>query len=379
MHDHAVEPSPDARWLDTEALLLRDGVEVITGAGGRTMLVSPAGRFLAVSPSGLAVIRQFGDGRTGRDLVDRLTREHGGTSERTRVVVPAFLADLRRAGVLTVEPDQPAKTRARAGLTALGHLDPVRRFPLVDDPGRLLRPVVDALLRVPARLLCTLLLAVPLLSLPLVVLALGTTGVVPAHPSPVLSLAAVGVLVCQVVLHETCHVVAMAYNRLRPRNAGLGLLFYALPIAYVDRTESYRHRGRPGRVLISLVGPLNDLFWAGVSAAVLLTATGTAAQFCHVLLLLQLVSLLANVNPLFPSDGYHAIEAGVGSINMRGRALSYVLHRLSSRPLPGHLAAVGPGVRAGYVVYVVLSIGYTLLVLAGVLYDVVALVGRVPR
>ena len=361
---------PDA-WLDTEPLHVRDGVEFITGAGGRRMLVAPNGKFLNVSNSGLALIRRLESGPTGRGLMTALTGEHPEQREQIAQVVPAFLTGLRQAGVLTVEPIA-ATTRER--FNRLGKVDPVKRFPLVRNPNRIAGPIARVLHAVPAPLLATLVLAVGAAAVPVIVLALATRRlVVPGIGTVGIAL---GLLALEIVLHEGAHAVGMAYHRVPARNAGLGLLFFVLPIAYVDRTESYRHQGRFGRALISLAGPLVDLTLAGITATVVLTQTGPFAALCHTLLVLQVLSLLANLNPLFPSDGYHALEATLGSINMRGRALTYVLHRLSRTPLPTYLQAVPRRTRVGYVVYAVVSLAYTAVVLLAVLLNVLALLAR---
>ena len=51
-------------------------------------------------------------------------------------------------------------------------------------------------------------------------------------------------------------------------------------------------------------------------------------------------SILSNLNPLLPTDGYHALEAGLGALNFRRRAFDYTTHRLFGRPLPSALAVV---------------------------------------
>lgn len=353
-------------WLETEELRLRDGVEVVTGAGGRTLLVSPVGRFLNVSSSGLKVLRRLGDGMTGQALINRLVAEYPSQAAGLRTVIPGFLADLRQADVLNVEP---LPMTANERFVRLGKVDPVKRFPLVKNPHRYVAPVARALTYVPAWLLSALVLAVPLASVPLAVLALRDSAPHP-HYTALSVLAAVAVMVCEIVLHECLHAVAMAYHRLRPKNAGIGLLFYFLPIAYVDRTDSYRHRGRFGRVIISLVGPVGDLAWAGVSSVVVLSSSGTVSTFFHLLLLLQLSSVLANLNPLFPTDGYHALESALGSINMRGRAMTLVLHRLTRRPLPLYLSSTTRRVRVGYTAYIATSLLYTLIVILAILLTV---------
>ncbi|WP_329314140.1 hypothetical protein OG723_20820 [Streptomyces sp. NBC_01278] len=359
-------------WLDTEPLRMREGVEITTGAGGRTMLITPAGRYLNISPSGLAILRHLGDGMTGGELMTLLAERYPKQNEQIRAILPDFLADLRRASVLNLEP-LPATGTEKA--VKYGRLDLVKRFPLVRDPNRYAGPVADLLRRLPAWLPATLLLAVPLLAVPLAVLALGSSAGT-GEPAAWMVIAAVAVMLAEIAVHESCHAVAMAYNRVTPKDAGVGLMLYLFPMAYVDRTDSYRHQGRFGRVLISLVGPLCDLAFAGAWAAVALNTSGDAALFFRILLGFQLLSVIANINPLFPSDGYHALEAALGSINMRGRALTYVLHRVTRKPLPLYLRSVPGRVRAGYVCYFALSLLYTLLAAGLIVFNLFSLAVR---
>ncbi|MGW3041155.1 PqqD family peptide modification chaperone [Kitasatospora sp. NPDC001159] len=361
-----VAPEP---WLDTERLRMRDGVEIITGAGGRTMLVSPAGRYLNISPSGLAMLRHLGEGMTGAELMASLTERYPEQREQIRATVPDFLADLRRASVLNLDP-LPATGTERA--IRYGRLDLVKRFPLVRDPSRYADPVAGVLRRLPVRPLATLLLAVPVIAIPLVVLAL-TSSSGSTRPTAWMVVTAVAVMLGEIVVHEFCHAVAMTYNRIRPRNAGVGLMLYLFPMAYVDRTDSYRHEGRFGRVLISLVGPICDLAFAGAWSLAALNTSGDTALFFRILVGFQLMAVTANVNPLFPSDGYHAVEAALGAINMRGRALTYVLHRLTRKPLPLYLRSISGRARAGYVCYFAISLLYTLLAAGLILFNLLSL------
>ncbi|MBV2153701.1 PqqD family peptide modification chaperone [Kitasatospora sp. SUK 42] len=364
------ETSAPKSWLETERLRMRDDVEIITGAGGRTMLVSD-GRYLNISPSGLIILRHLEDGMTGAELMTSLAERYPGQRERIRAVLPDFLTDLRRASVLNLDP-LPGTGIDRA--IRHGRLDLVKRFPLVRDPGRFAGPVAGLLRCLPVRLLVTLLLLLPVVAVPLVVRAL-TAPSGETRPTAPMLVAVVAALLGEIVAHEFCHAVAMSYNRVSPRNAGVGLMLYLFPVAFVDRTDSYRHEGRSGRVLISLVGPICDLAFAGAWSVAALNTSGDLSLFFRLLTGLQLVVVVVNLNPLFASDGYHAAEAALGAINMRARALTYVLHRLTRRPLPLHLRSVTGRARAGYVCYVAVSLAYTLLITGLILFSLLLTIG----
>lgn len=364
--------APKALWLGTHSLALRDGVEMITGAGGRTMLVSPAGKYVNVSASGIAVVGLLDGEATGEQVIDNLCLRHPDHASRLRPTLHRFLTDLRQADVLNIEP-QARSTKDK--LTRLGAIDPVKRFTLVEDPNRRVATLVGLLLRVPVRALVAALVAVPFFVAPLVVTALVAHP--PTYrPSGWLLVLALVVMAAEILVHETCHAAAMAYNGVRAKAAGVGLLFWVLPVAFVDRTNSYRHQGRPGRVLISLVGPLCDAFFAGVWSVAVMMTDGTMSAFFSALLLLQVFSVLANLNLLFPSDGYHALEAALGSINMRGRALTYVLRTITRLPQPSYLTALSGRTKLGYVAYVAVSSLYTALILGGMIINVLLVLSR---
>ena len=70
------------------------------------------------------------------------------------------------------------------------------------------------------------------------------------------------------------------------------------------------------------------------------------AATAHLVLAVQVVLVLSNLNPLLPTDGYHAFEAGVGSLNFRRRA--FALHRAPPvSPASAGGADVGPPVPPG--------------------------------
>src|SRR5262249_1394301 len=66
------------------------------------------------------------------------------------------------------------------------------------------------------------------------------------------------------------------------------------------------------------------------------------------LLVFQVFTLILNVNPLLPSDGYVAVEAATGLVDPRGRAAALLRCKLGRRPLPAHLAAMSPAPRPAH-------------------------------
>lgn len=361
------------QWSLDAPVVLRDGVEIITGAGGRTMLVTPGGKFLSISAAGAALAHRLtGAALSGRDLLVQLHGNRPADDDRAARTLSAFLTDLRQAGALTIDPEPRT---AKDKFNRLGKLDPVKRFPLVHDPARITAPLAGLLRRVPRAILAVIAAAVPVAALPLVWVALTahrpTQAPVPAQLGAVCLL-----LLVQIAVHEAWHAIAMDVLDIRPRDAGVGLLFYAIPMAYVDRTDAYRFHGRAGRAFVSLAGPISDTFWMGVVALVVIRSSGSTQALWYSFLALQSLALVANLNPLFPTDGYHAVESALGSINMRSRALTFVLHKLSRTPLPAYLGRVPRRAKFGYAGYAVISSAYLGVVLWVLLANVLHLLGR---
>jgi len=165
MHSPAISDERDG-WLRTEPLQLRSDVEFITGAGGRPMLVSPHGKFLTISPSGVTIIRRLDRPTTGQALITTLLAEHPEQETSIRTVLPVFLTDLRRASLLTIDPEPPSRSWTDT-FTRWGKLDPVKRFPLIRDPNRFSSPVSRLVARVPVPLLYAALVLLPLTSIAL--------------------------------------------------------------------------------------------------------------------------------------------------------------------------------------------------------------------
>ncbi|HEX6545262.1 MAG TPA: hypothetical protein VF023_03065, partial [Bryobacteraceae bacterium] len=143
-------------------------------------------------------------------------------------------------------------------------------------------------------------------------------------------------------LHETSHTLATSGVGIKIRDAGFAILYWFLPVLYVDRTDAYRLRNSRQRAWIAIAGPLWDATGAGMTAVAAWCTSGGLAATLHALCLCQLLFLFSNLNPFLPSDGYHAVEALVGELNFRGRAFSVLLHQLRIRALPPYLRGLSP-------------------------------------
>ena len=139
-----------------------------------------------------------------------------------------------------------------------------------------------------------------------------------------------------------------------------------MPIAYVDRTDSYRVRSRLGLAMLAIAGMCSDGVVCGIEAAVAASSAGQARQVALTLCAFQLTMLFTNSNPLTQSDGVAAIEALTGSVNLRGRSMLVLRCVLRRVPLPPALAVMRRSARWGYFLYGLLSslLGITIMVMS---------------
>jgi len=348
--------------------------QLLTGMDGAPLVLHHGtGTYHRLSPAGAALFRLL-DGEHSRDEVTAAIAAARSRDETVvRAELDAFLDTLARAGLLDGSAPPPRATgRARRSLL-LPRFVLTRRLPrLLDAPATALRAghrtsIAFGLLSV---------LGVIGAAAGLVAFAAVDLRGHPGGSALAYGIAAVALLL-QVALHEGVHALVCQVLRAPVRAAGVALLFWLVPVAYVDRTDAYRIRGRAGRVALALAGPLTDGIVAGATALVAVTSHGLLAAVAARLLVFQTFTLLLNVNPLLPSDGYVAIEAATGLVDPRGRAFTLVRCLLRRRPLPAHLAAMTPGSRRLHLAYGGLCVAYIGVIVLATITGLIATVGHV--
>ncbi|MEU5418775.1 PqqD family peptide modification chaperone [Streptomyces sp. NPDC020799] len=357
-----VEDPKDTAWLDTAPLALKESIEQMDGIDGRPLLFdTETGQYVALSRAGTVILTLLDDAPTAREVVRRVTASSSADPERIETSVVRFLGELRQAGVLTLAP-QGQNRRQRLMKHSLRQRMP--RFALTRSVHVLLEPVARLLRRLPVAAVVTCWLLLVAAGAGTVCVALAERGV--PHLSSWAWLAML-LLAAQIAVHELGHALVCQYLRVPVREAGITLMLYVMPVAYVDRTDAYRVRSRAPRVLIALAGPLSDAIWAGVTAVVLLSTHGAVADVAGALLYSQLFLMMINLNPLLPSDGYQALESAMGSVNLRGRSFAYLTHLVTRVPLPSHLLTASRAKRAGYLTFGGLCLAYGVFMVGAVL------------
>lgn len=366
-------------WLDTASPAVRPDIEIVQGANDETVAFDPrTGHYTRLSRSGAAILRAL-DGRlTGREFAAAVVRRspRAGAAERRSAeqVVLAFLDELRAAGLLTVPP-APGRGRDAVRFARRSHLP---RRPLVTEQvNRFIDPVAVVLRRAP-KLVAAVWTAAALA-------ALLQVWAVISSPDPSRGVSSismtwgwallVGAFLTQITAHELSHAVACRYYGVRVREIGVGLLFYVVPAAYVDRTDAYRLSGRSARVVISLAGVALDVLWIGGYAALSAYGSGQVAQVAGILMWVQLAFLFGNLNPLLPTDGYHALEAAFATLNLRSRAFAALRCAVLREPRPSWLAARSTARRIGYQVFGIVCLAYAALIVLLVVRGFALLIG----
>ncbi|MFI0978258.1 hypothetical protein ACH4SP_14840 [Streptomyces sp. NPDC021093] len=317
------------------------------------------GNYHRITRAGEVVLTYLDGTRTRDDLIAFLSRADQARAEALSRQIDTFLAALDRSGLLEGSEPELADKSQKVGRVRTSMLMP--RIILTRSLPRVLEPLAAVLRAVPAKLL-VLIAALGALA----GYAFGFHTLFAAMPPPQdlagpAFLLATGVMLLYVLMHETAHALVAQILGTPVRGLGVALLFYFMPVAYVDRTDAYRFRGRGGRVTLAMAGILSDGWFCALSGVVALNSAGILRDTAALLLGMQLLMLIINLNPLMPSDGYTALEAASGLTNARGRAFALLRHTVRREELPAHLAKLSKTARRGHMAYGLFSVAYVCL------------------
>lgn len=161
-------------------------------------------------------------------------------------------------------------------------------------------------------------------------------------------------LLLHMALHESSHAFACKRHGGELREIGVGLLYYILPVAYVDLTDTYRLPNR-SRALIALAGPLFDIFALSITSLIIVTQSGDIQTIAYSLLGFQLFVLAINCNLFFPSDLYRSIESFVKDMNLRKHSFEYMRSVLLNKERPIYLKKLTPKKEVLYIGYAIIA------------------------
>mgnify|MGYP000380061236 CR=1 FL=1 len=350
---------------------LRRGVSLIVGMDNQPMLFdSDSGKYHRLGAAAAFIVNQFDGVRSLPTIIEELPQDidEAGAKRITSLVdnlrdksllvgsepapaaaVPAAPARTRRSrGRHTAQPRQARHLKVERPRRSGGWWLP--RIIIARKYHRIVAPIVTLLQRLPARALSWVFLALAVCGYAAGAMALSSLAGGP-RPGALVLITAVAIQLVSILLHESWHAIVAGYLGTPIRGLGVALMFWAIPIAYVDRTDSYRVRSRRGLTMLALAGIFSDGVVCGLEAAIAWASTGTVRQVALTLCAFQLTMLVTNLNPLTQSDGVAAVEAATGSVNLRGRSMFVLRRVLTRQPLPPALAVMRPAVRWGYFIY----------------------------
>lgn len=358
-----------AAKLSASRAKLHSDVEMITGMDGAALLYdSRSKKYTRVGTTASKIISlaaELPEDTTIEDLVEILAKQNSTTAEAVWTKTGPLFEDLDARGCLidSEAPDGDAQSGEGFQL--------IRRYPMVQNPARLLGPINRVFVSIPSAV-CAVAAGVLLLAA-VISLATWLPSVWDDGLGRDTFIAAAVALIFTTAIHEAAHAALMVRYGTPPREAGVGMLFGFLPIAYVDRSDTYRIVERRRRVLVSLAGPLSDLFLAGCAAFAARFATGSEQQFLSSLAILLSFVFIVNLNPILPTDGAHALEAATGQLNVHSKAFTYVFGRFVRSRAHQRLKQEPRRTRAWYVIVVLLSTGWLLLIIAMMVQTVIGL------
>ncbi|MGD8167298.1 hypothetical protein ACEXOS_008735 [Herbiconiux sp. P16] len=344
-------------WRDQEFITFASGVEETVIADGRAAIRTQDGHFVAVSPKSEPLIALLREGCSGSELVSHIHLPVDVHQREREHRVASFLDGLRAANALNIKCEAASSRWNR-----LWNSELLLRIPLYKSEGIPLFSVLGRFAR--ERLSPRGWLIIAGLGIVFGISAIPEITFSFAQFDPSLLVLLPLVVLAQVLLHEFMHGAALGYVRVPVRSVGLGLLLLAIPTAYVDRTGTYNVSNRIARAMISLAGPISDLVLLGFIGIALRLVPAADAGFLHLVAIMLLITIVINLNPLFLSDGHHALEALFGVVNTRNRAFTFVWCLMAHQPLPYALDSTSRSTRIGFAAYVVGSLAYVVVVVA---------------
>lgn len=123
-------------------------------------------------------------------------------------------------------------------------------------------------------------------------------------------------------VHEAAHAFTVkAFGRCVNR-CGVGWYWFS-PVVFVDTSDMWLGSRRQ-RIVVSLAGPYANVILAGAESLIALAVPNDVAAAClWSLALPNLLTALANLNPLLEYDGYHVLSDVLDRPNLRSEALSW--------------------------------------------------------
>jgi putative peptide zinc metalloprotease protein len=291
---------------------------------------------------------------TGEQLIRLLSEELQISGDAIAKNVCAFLKQMATTGIISTEAtdfETSPSPRSRRRTGSLVKLFRIRHF----DP--FLGKMAKALPNLNRRIIAFTLPLLSVIFLSFILYALRKnfvekmSGTAYLYLLPWVSLHLIG--------HELCHALVCKKVGGRIREAGMGLLYFVIPVGYVDLTDTYQLEGKK-RAFIAMAGPFFDLSAGFITSLFVLHSNGFTHTTAVHLLLLQFLIFCLNCNLLLPSDLYRTLEHWTKSTNLRKHSFDYLKSVLLNKEKPVYLKRIS-GIRENfYLLYAALSSFYIL-------------------
>ena len=355
--------------MAVEAPMLRKDVEQISGMDGMNLLYdSSIGTYHRIGSLAATIVKTFDGQKTPEDIAVEINSKSITSAHITAEHIATLVQNLEDKHLLV---GGIAKRPPRKGMERL-----LPRYLIAPQFGKVLSPLVRMISPIykPAPLALAIWASIIGYVLGMYVLFSGHVSNIRSVPIDRILLVAFSAMFVQLIailFHESWHGIVSGVYGQPIRGLGVALMFWVIPVAYVDRTDAYRIRDRSPRVAIALAGMVNDGWVMGCTALVALNSSDFIYQVSTVLLGYQFLLLLANLNPFAPSDTVSALEAAMGAVDIRGRSHVLLYSKIFRTETPVYVRNISKRQRKFYILYAVLSYVFAAVVICAFIYNLI--------
>lgn len=133
-----------------------------------------------------------------------------------------------------------------------------------------------------------------------------------------------------ILFHETSHAIVCIHYGRKVREAGF-MLYIFMPVFYVNTSDIWMEN-RKRRILVSLAGPICDLFMGSVcSILCFIIKTGVLHTVFFEIALLTYARVIFNLNPLMKWDGYYCLMDLLGVYNLKEESSKFLFYELPKK------------------------------------------------
>ena len=361
---------------------LRDDLTVVerTHGGASSFVVKDptAQTFFRFGPTEMAVMRRFDGRRTAHDIATDLS---AGGVHLSGETVARFASDLASTGLMELTLAEQCerrmerlRTEPRRGRLFRG--DVLRMRWSFGDPDKLLERALPWIRWMFTPLFIAVVVAVLAVFATVVAGQLGAFAAAvsatygPHHLTVARALTMWCTAAVIILVHELGHGFACKHFGGEVRELGF-MLLYLQPAFYCNVNDAWSFPERRARLWVNAAGSVSELAAVGLAAAVWLVAapdTFISDVTLAAMVFSGATTVLGNMNPLLPLDGYFALADWLEIPNLRQRAMAHLAWWIKARVFQVELPEprVTHRERRVFLTYSVLANAYIAIVLVTV-------------